>query len=117
LFQKPVPVDVGRLRSDLPVDGSAHVAVYSFDTQHSIARLYVDGNLISESLDAPDVGSTDSPRYLGSHYGRHGFGFTGDIAEILVYDAALTAQEAETMCVWLAQKYDIETPGPMPAEK
>ena len=110
LREQPVPVDVGRLRSDAPVDGSAHVALYSFDTRQSKARLYVDGKLIDESLDAPAVGSTNSPRYLGSHYDRRGFGFTGDIAEILVYDAALSADESKAVSLWLAQKYDVTVP-------
>lgn len=110
LQNQPDPVDVGRTLSDAPMDENPHVALYTFDTENSIARLSVDGRLMAESHDAPKVGSTSTPRYLGSHYGRHGFGFTGDIAEILVYDTALSAEESVTVSEWLAAKYEIVSP-------
>jgi hypothetical protein len=110
LQNQPAPIDIGRLRSSTAIDDRPHVALYSFDTKNSVARLYLDGQLISESLDAPKIGPTNSPRYLGSHYDRRGFGFTGDSAEILVIDAALSGEESVKVSNWLAKKYNIGIP-------
>ena len=107
---QPDPVDVGLVRGNLPLDDSAHIAVYSFDAENAIARLYVDGTLVSETNDVPEVGTTTSPRYLGSHYDREGFGFTGDIAEIMVFNSALTLDETYEISSWLAKQYQIAVP-------
>lgn len=107
LRDQPDPVDVGYTITDLPLGDGAHVAVYSFDSHDSIAQLFIDGALVAESYNVPPVDSTNSPRYLGSHYDREGFGFTGDIAEILVFDAALPKAEAQQVSEWLSEKYGI----------
>jgi hypothetical protein len=103
------PVDVGLIRTDKPVTENVHVVLYSYDGRESAARLVLDGRTIAESTDAPLVQSTNAPRFLGSHYDREGFGFTGDIAEILVFDAGLSADESLLISRWLAEKYDIRS--------
>lgn len=110
LRNQPKPVDVGLTRSEDPVDGGAHIALYSYDAATSTARLCIDGRVISTSMNAPQVSDTNSPRFLGSHFEREGFGFTGDIAEILVFDTGLTEDEALTLSDWLAEKYGITVP-------
>jgi hypothetical protein len=103
------PVDVGRVRMAKPLDSSPHVAVYSFDTERAQAQLYLDGQLVAETKDVPKLDATYAPRYIGTHYSREGFGFTGDIAEVLIYDGALTANECQAISNWLGEKYDIPT--------
>ncbi|TWT77258.1 FecR protein [Posidoniimonas polymericola] len=102
-----IPEDTGLLRSATPVSDGPHVAVYSYNSDQSTATLYLDGELISESADAPVVNSTTSPRYIGSHFDRDGFGFTGDIAEVLVYDSALSHDQSARLSAWMAEKYGI----------
>lgn len=101
------PEDTGLLRSSTPVTDGPHVAVYSYNSEQSTATLYLDGRLISESADAPVVKSTTSPRYVGSHFDRDGFGFTGVIAEVLVFDSALSHEQSAELSTWMADKYDI----------
>jgi hypothetical protein len=81
--------------------------VYSFDTTNARAQLYLDGQLVSETRDVPKLDATSAPRFIGSHYDREGFGFTGEIAEILVYDSALAPKECESVSAWLGEKYSI----------
>ena len=84
--------------------------VYSFDTEAKSARLFLDGVLVSESKDVPAVDATTAPRYIGSHYDPaewNGYGFTGDIAEVLVYDGPLTLVESVEVSKWLAAKYGL----------
>jgi hypothetical protein len=104
----PDPVDVGFIRSDSGLDESPHIAIYTYDAVNSVARLYVDGVLLGESNDVREVGTTTSPRYLGSHYDREGFGFAGDIAEIMVFDSAFSNEEVERVSSWLGDRYQID---------
>jgi hypothetical protein len=106
---KAAPVDVGLTKTRRPLDNAPHVLVYSFDTNNSRAQLYLDGELIAESTDVPKLDSTNAPRFIGSHYERKGFGFTGDIAEVLIYDDALDAKDCETLSSWLGNKYQIQS--------
>lgn len=99
------PVDSGYTISAAPLSEGSHVVVYSYDSANSVSRLYVDGRLTAESYDTPALAPTDSPRYIGSHYNREGFGFTGDISEVLVYDAALTPPQSQSVSGWLAKKH------------
>lgn len=101
------PVDVGMLRTKQKLTDGPHVAVYSYDGAQGVARLWLDGRMVSETHDAPLLQATSAPRFLGSHYDRKGFGFTGEIAEILVVDEPLTLQEAKGVSDWLLDKYSI----------
>jgi ferric-dicitrate binding protein FerR (iron transport regulator) len=105
------PVDVGRVRMAKPLDSSPHVAVYSFDIERAQAQLYFDGQLVAETKDVPKLDATYATRYIGSHFNREGFGFTGDIAEVLIYDSALTANECQAISNWLGEKYNIPASG------
>lgn len=107
LRDRPNPVDVGLLSSEGPLDEQVHAAIYTYNAEASVARLYMDGQMVSESNKVLPLGSTHSPRFLGSHYDREGFGFTGDIAEILVFNTALSAEESHAVSKWLAMKYNI----------
>jgi hypothetical protein len=101
------PVDVGRVRSRTKLDSKPHISAYSYDAANTKARLFLDGQTVAETNDVPKLDPTYAPRYIGSHYDRQGFGFTGDIAEVLVYDGALTAEECQSVSAWLGKKYGI----------
>lgn len=111
------PVDVGRVRTTGQLDNSPHVIVYSVDTESTRAQLYLDGKLVSEARDVPKLDATYATRFIGSHYDREGFGFTGDIAEVMVYDAALAPNECESISKWLNKKYGIGVESEPPAKR
>lgn len=105
---KVTPVGVGRVSSKKKIDSRPHIVAYSFDTAGKKAQLFLDGEHVALADDVPNLDPTYAPRYIGSHYDRTGFGFTGDIAEVLVYDGALTAAECQSVSAWLGNKYGIE---------
>jgi AcrR family transcriptional regulator len=106
------PVDVGFVKSPNSIDNEAHVLIYSFDTTGKVARMFLDGKLVSETHDVPPLDATTASRFIGSHYDRPGFGFTGDIAEVLVYDDSLSSDDARQLSKWLGEKYSIATAKP-----
>ncbi len=106
------PVDVGFVKSPGPIDNNAHALIYSFDTAGKVARLYLDGQLVSETHDVRPVDATTASRFIGAHYDRPGFGFTGDIAEVLVFDDSLSTDEAAELSQWLLQKYGLPSSTP-----
>lgn len=101
------PVDSGYTISHTPLSEGTHVVVYAYDSTNSLSQLYVDGELAAESYDTPALSPTDSPRYIGSHFSREGFGFAGDISEVMVYDAALAPEQAVAASRWLAAKHQL----------
>ena len=71
-----------------------HLVTGTFDG--ATARLYVDGTLAaSETFTAPS--STTLPLYIGRYYGAAGYGFTGGIDEVRLYNRALSAAEVATL--------------------
>jgi hypothetical protein len=105
--ERLAPVDVGLVRTANPIDNNPHVLVYSFDTTGVRAQLYLDGQLVSETNDVPKLDATTAPRFIGMHYEREGFGFTGDIAEVMIYDDALAPKECRLISRWLGDKYGV----------
>ncbi|MCA9261271.1 MAG: FecR domain-containing protein [Planctomycetales bacterium] len=103
------PVDVGFVRAASPIDNDPHVLAYVYDVERQSAFLLLDGAVTSSSHHVPAISPTHAPRFIGSHYERQGFGFTGDISEVLVYDGALTVEQAQDVSQWLARKYKIPT--------
>lgn len=89
------------------MDHAGHVVIYTFDSQAKIARLYLDGRLVSVMTDAPPFAATYTPRYVGNHPYRPFHGFPGDIGEVMLFDAALDSDEASGLSNWLGAKYDI----------
>lgn len=112
-----VPVDVGRVSTAKPIDNNPHVVLYSFDVPNARAQLYLDGRLVAETLDVPTVDATNAPRFIGSHYDREGFGFTGDIAEVMIYGDALAPSDCQSISTWLGDKYGIAVARDKPADR
>lgn len=99
------PVDVGVIRTLVPLDRGLHVAAYTYDGGNSKASLWLDGQLVAESNDAPRLQPTSAPRFLGAHFERKGFGFTGFISEFVVLDKPLSSAEMRSLNEWLDAKY------------
>jgi hypothetical protein len=73
--------------------------------------VFVNGALVlnEENKFATIVGCEDTG-YLGRGY--QGTAFDGDIAELLIYQRALTSSEREAVEDYLIHKYDLTTPAP-----
>ena len=93
---------LGPLNDDL-----AHIVVYTIDSDQGISRLYLDGQVVSETTNVPAYASTYTPRYIGNHPYRAYHGFPGYIGEVMLHDSALDKGEVENLSVWLGEKYSI----------
>ena len=71
--------------------------------------LYWQGNLVSPGFPSPRV-IVAAPTQIGS--GAYG-AFSGDVAEILVYDRALSETERRSIEESLARKYALRLPSPL----
>ena len=83
-----------------------HVALYVNDSAADKASLYIDGELLVEK-DCDVSKATNVPRYIGSHNHMQRPRFVGQLAECLVYQDALTNEEALTLSKSLMDKYAI----------
>ncbi|MGJ8725360.1 MAG: LamG-like jellyroll fold domain-containing protein [Roseibacillus sp.] len=96
--------------------GSSDLSTYSiwvgeFDYADGIARLYQDGALETEATGFQSVGNTSDTDSLNIRLGadaslthQRGF-FTGDLAELIVYDRVLHPSERKLLEDYLAAKW------------
>lgn len=82
-----------------------------FDYAHGSLRLYREGELITSTTVFQTSGNTSDTNSLNIRLGadaslsdRRGF-FTGDLAELIVYDRVLLPSERELVDAWLASKW------------
>lgn len=95
-------------------DGKPHVATFVRVKSTGMLTLYVDGALAA-TAHAGTESQTDPPRLvLGSIQTNLGY-FTGDIADVEIYDAALTDADRQTLESSLKTKYAIVPPFESPA--
>lgn len=98
---------VGRLKYPKVLDDNAVVVVSIYSPSSNASKLYINGTLVDEAK-APAMKMTKSPRYLGAHMFLPRTNFLGDIAELMVYDTALTAEETTSVSHSLVVKYGIK---------
>jgi len=105
----------------LPVDGFAAHIVTAQKLLNTSATISIDGAAVASTgsgiVLSPHTGGTT---YVGGHFRQNldYTGYHGTIAEILVYDQALSLDEFNATGSYLAQKYGLETafpPVPEPA--
>ncbi len=58
--------------------------------------------------------ATRANNYLGRSYWAGDGYFQGDIAEVILYDRALSAAEQDAVRAYLAEKYELDTVSPRP---
>ncbi len=83
-------------------DGSPHIAVYV--RSGGIVRLYVDGVIVAEQNALCPAARGGYPFQIGAMTTTSGF-FTGDVAEIQLYNRALSSQEIGIAAGVLASTY------------
>lgn len=98
--------------------GSSDLTAYSiwsgeFDYTGATARLFQDGTLQTEATGFQSPGNTSETDSLNIRLGadasftdQRGF-FTGDLAELIVYDRLLTAPERQQIEQWLTSKWSM----------
>ena len=94
----------GKTTSQQEIGEEPVVVVSVYDPENKSSRLYLGGQLIDEARARP-LEPTSSPRYIGSHMFLPNTQFIGQIAEIMVYDTALTDAECLELSAPLLQKY------------
>jgi hypothetical protein len=93
-------VDGREIGADHPV-----IIAYHYDYTHGKAQLAINGQVMGESRAfAPQA--LASRKIIGRHAWKELF-FCGDVAEILIYNKALAADELDEATTFLADKYGI----------
>lgn len=86
-------------------DGEAHVAIFAVDPTLNAMRLMTDGRLTEQSLSLNETEPRGNyPVCIGALTTNSGY-FKGDIAEVVMYNRALSAAEMETLSESCAAKY------------
>lgn len=78
--------------------------LYNVISTSSLWQMYMDGNFIKNNV-SNTVGWTSTP-YLGQAFSQSS-AFSGDIAEVLFYSAALSAPDRVTSKAYIAAKYGL----------
>ena len=104
--------NIARLASPRLAAGEAVIAGYVYGPTSGKVQLWLNGRLCSrESTTHPAQGK--SPKYLGAHPGRGAPSFfSGDVAELLIYDRSLSADELGRVTRYLGEKYLLTVAAP-----
>ncbi len=86
-----------------PVQDVSQFRIYNVSSSSGLWRSWIDGVPLSKST-SNTVSFTSSPKVGKNNYGSH---FSGDIAEILVFDRALSDDDRNAIVTYLNQKYAI----------
>nr|WP_261360809.1 FecR domain-containing protein [Aeoliella straminimaris] len=100
--------------TELPSVGEPFVAVYVYDYDTHHAELWINNQTVGFTS-APAPIELTSRKVIGRH-GITSRQFCGDIAEVMIYDAALDNSEVATLSESLAEKYGIALPFEAEAE-
>ena len=88
------------------LDAHPVIAITVYDPSVDSSFLYINGVQVARST-APRLKPTNSPRYIGKHPYVPNTNFIGDIAELMIYETGLTAEEISTLSQSLMAKYSI----------
>lgn len=81
------------------------VVTYHYDYAQGVATLMINGRVCGEAKAFAPAGLT-SRKVIGRQAWMQRF-FHGDLAELLIYNAALPAEQVRTALTYLADKYHI----------
>jgi hypothetical protein len=94
----------GRLEAVLPSEASPAVAAYAYSHSQNHSTLSVNGAIISAA--APAAVASNSSKFVGASSSIGDY-FNGDLAEVLLFNSALTAEQVSQISEDLASKYGI----------
>ena len=101
----------GKLNSVGTATGPAHdtttpiVCGYVYSQAANQALLYEDGQCVAEAT-APMSAAVVSSKFIGGHREENRY-FVGDLAELMIFNAALEEEEIEVISRYLMEKYRI----------
>lgn len=98
------PSSSGLMTAASPPEDQPVLLSYSYAHSENEAELFVNGSSQGKA-DAEQPASGKVEPYIGCHNVPHMWNFCGDIAEIIVYNSALTEGERTTVQQYLNQKY------------
>jgi len=82
------------------------VAVYLYNNSENVAALYVDGQRVAESS-APTKVAVSSRKVIGKHGIFDQWYFRGDLAEVAIFNTALSQIEIANLSWQLMERYQI----------
>lgn len=83
------------------------VVSYDNDSSGDITRL-TNGTVVSSGTSRPNAGYNTGDGYVVGNWSNNDRAFTGNIAEIIVYDKLLTDNELNDVQYYLQEKWDID---------
>lgn len=101
-------VDTGWLASGPLGEMTPIVVAYVYDHKQDHSRLFVNGKQVSQGLASSPIAIT-SRKILGRHGFLEDWLFCGDIAEVVIYNAALPPDEVRSLSGALMAYYGIDT--------
>lgn len=101
------PVPVGTTDWKLPAADYLVpvIGAYRYDTINDQATLWVNGEVVSESS-APWPAAITSRKVIGRH-GKFRWHFHGKLAEMMIYNAAVSDADLTALCKYLSLRYSI----------
>jgi Concanavalin A-like lectin/glucanases superfamily len=108
-------VESGRVDAEQVGAGVPIVVSYVYDFDHGRAVLSINGHPYGESRAFAPQGIT-SRKIIGRHAWKQLF-FCGDLAEMMIYNKALSPQELTKATTYLTDKYSIQFDGPAGADR
>ena len=92
--------------SNSPVPGE--YVIIGFDHSGTAVHHYLNGEMNGEGTITATLGDTGAPLHIGTR-GDQFTRMKGDIAEIVIYDTALSEADRATVITYLGQRYGIAT--------
>ena len=105
-LKDPVPVGKTNWRLSLDDALSPFVGAYRYDTGNDRATLWVNGQIVSDAS-APWPAAITSRKVIGRH-GLYRWHFSGNLAEIMIYNSAMSDVELSELFAYLSDRYAIQ---------
>lgn len=103
-FDGPHPVNYGGVKNSNPLDyDRPYIFAYRYDYAANSAELFIDGHL-NGTASAEVSAAVTSRRVIGKH-GNDGNFYAGDMAELLIWDRAVTDVELDSIVRHLTTRY------------
>lgn len=108
-FVGKTTIEAGRIDAAPVGPNEPMIVAYHYDHSHGVATLTLNGQVAGTAKAFAPAGLT-SRKVIGRHAWMELF-FHGELAELIIYNAALPAEQVQAASAYLADKYDIQLKG------
>ena len=102
------PEQTGKVAARPIKAGETLFIVYTYDHINNVAELFLNGESQGTNVALLPV-ATKRPKVIGLHRRLTNGGLFGDIAELMIYDHALSQEETEKLNLYLQDRYADQT--------